>query len=134
MTAPAASLDATLAALADPSRRAVVGLLRAAPRRASDLADELGLSRPAMSRHLRLLRQAGVIRAGDDDGDGRARPYQLELGALLAVRDWIDDAVGFWQAQLASFAGWAEASASSTSAGRPGAAATRRRRRAGRRP
>jgi DNA-binding transcriptional ArsR family regulator len=56
-----ASLDATLAALADPHRRATVDLLRQGPRRAGELAQAAGLSAPAMSRHLRALRQAGLV-------------------------------------------------------------------------
>ena len=70
-------LDATLAALADPHRRGVVDLLRHQPRRAGDLADQLGMSRPAMSRHLKVLRRTGLIEPASDDADARARIYRL---------------------------------------------------------
>jgi len=57
----ASSLDATLSALADPHRRRVIDALREAPRRAGELAEIVGLSPPAMSRHLRALRQCDQI-------------------------------------------------------------------------
>ena len=67
-------LDQTFTALADPTRRGVIDLLRKEPRRASDLADALGASRPAMSKHLRILRASGlVVDGGGDRGRRRAR-------------------------------------------------------------
>ncbi len=96
-------LDKTLAALADPARRAIVEHLRQQPQRPSDLADVLALSRPAVSRHLRVLRQAGLVGQDVDGDDGRVRPIQLQTAPLLQLRDWADELQGFWQDQLAAF-------------------------------
>ena len=71
------ALDDTFVALADPARRGVVDLLREKPRRAGELADELGLSAPAMSRHLRVLRETGLVERAFDEADARANIYRL---------------------------------------------------------
>jgi len=68
-----ADLDRTLLALADPTRRRVVDLLRVSPRRAGELADAVGTSPPAMSRHLRVLRMGGLVREDHDGEDARVR-------------------------------------------------------------
>ncbi len=99
----APSLDGTLSALADPTRRGVVELLRRGPRRASDLADAFGASRPAMSRHLRVLRQQGLVEPAPDDDDGRARVYRLRREPLSALRRWLEEAERFWSDQLGAF-------------------------------
>ena len=65
------NLDLTFRALADPTRRDVIRLLRKGPRRASDLADALSASRPAMGRHLRVLRTAGLVDASVGSASGR---------------------------------------------------------------
>ena len=96
------SLDATLAALADGTRRGVVDLLRKRPRRASDLADALGASKPAMSRHLRVLRDSGLVETSSQD-DGRERIYALRPAPFAELRAWIEDVEAFWTVQLASF-------------------------------
>ncbi len=82
-------IDQTLAALADPTRRAVVDLLRRAPMRSGTLAKRLDRSRPAMSRHLRVLRQARVVEEEADSGDARGRLYQLRRAPLVALRSWL---------------------------------------------
>ncbi len=97
------SLDSTLLALADPSRRGVVDLLRRKPRRASDLADALGLSRQAMSRHLRVLRTSGLIEPTSDETDARARVYSLKPRPFVALRSWVVDVEQFWGLQLDAF-------------------------------
>lgn len=98
------SLDATFTALADPTRRGVVELLRKRPRRASDLADALDASRPAMSRHLRVLRASGLVETADDDeGDARERIYRLRQAPFEELRGWLDDVERFWTVQLGSF-------------------------------
>jgi DNA-binding transcriptional ArsR family regulator len=98
-------LDQTFGALVDPTRRGVIDLLRREPRRASDLADELGASRPAMSRHLRVLRECGLVEtAGDDDDDARVRVYRLKPERFAELRDWLDEVEAFWTDQLAAFA------------------------------
>lgn len=102
------AIDATLSALADPTRRGVVDLLRHRPRRASDLADELGQSRPAMSRHLRVLRTSGVIEPAGDATDARARIYRLKPAPFGTLRRWLDEVEQFWSLELASFKAYAE--------------------------
>ncbi len=76
------------AALADPVRRSLVRRLVAGPARVVDLAAEHDVSRPAISRHLRLLGEAGLVTAEDR---GRERHYALERSGLLAVRALLDD-------------------------------------------
>jgi DNA-binding transcriptional ArsR family regulator len=99
-------LDATFAALSDPTRRGVVELLRKQPRRASDLADALDASRPAMSRHLRVLRASGLVETTDDeadDADARERIYRLRKAPFEQLRDWLVETERFWTVQLDSF-------------------------------
>jgi len=102
------TLDATFAALSDPTRRGVIDLLRKQPRRAGDLAEELGQSRPAMSRHLRVLRTTGVIEPSGDEADARARIYRLRPEPFTALRRWLDDVERFWTLELAGFKAYAE--------------------------
>jgi DNA-binding transcriptional ArsR family regulator len=100
------ALDRTLQALAEPTRRAVVGLLRDGPQRAGEIADALAMSRQAMSRHLRVLRQAGVIHevgATSPDDDARARTYRLEAQPLADLQAWLGDVQAFWGVQMQSF-------------------------------
>jgi DNA-binding transcriptional ArsR family regulator len=96
------SLDATFAALSDGTRRGVIDLLRKGPRRASDLADALGASKPAMSRHLRVLRDSGLVETSSKD-DGRERIYELRSAPFAQLRAWLEDVEAFWTVQLASF-------------------------------
>jgi DNA-binding transcriptional ArsR family regulator len=96
------SLDATLAALADGTRRGVIDLLRKGSRRASDLADALGASKPAMSRHLRVLRDSGLVETSSKD-DGRERIYTLRPAPFTQLREWVEDIEVFWTVQLTSF-------------------------------
>ena len=99
----ASSLDPTFAALADPSRRAVVDLLRKQPLRASDIADALSLSRPAMSRHLRVLRQSGLVEEDAIAEDARVRLYRLRRRPFTQLRGWLDEVEGFWREELEAF-------------------------------
>ncbi len=96
-------LDRTLLALADPSRRGVVELLRKRPRKASDLADELALTRPAMSRHLRVLRKTGLVSESELADDARVRMYRLEREPFEELRGWLDEVEAFWGDQLSAF-------------------------------
>jgi DNA-binding transcriptional ArsR family regulator len=105
----AVDLDGTLIALADPARRAVVDLLQREPRCSSALADALELSRPAMSRHLRVLRQAGLVEEAGLESDARVRVYRLRREPFLGLRHWLDEVEGFWTEQLAAFKRHAEA-------------------------
>jgi DNA-binding transcriptional ArsR family regulator len=96
--------DLTLQALADPARRQVVELLAERPRKPSDIAAELGLSRPVTSRHLRTLRETGLVKATLSDRDARERAYQLQIDELDALRGWLDGVQARWQDQLDAFA------------------------------
>ncbi len=96
-------LDATLAALADPTRRRVVELLRERPRRAGELAGAVPTSAPAMSKHLRVLRASGLVeeaRAGDD---ARIHIYRLRAEPFVALGDWLNHVQAFWDNQLDAF-------------------------------
>lgn len=127
--APAApsELDAAFAALADGTRRGVVALLRTAPRRAGELAAQLGMRPPAMSRHLRILHESGIIEEAPQDGDARVRVFRLRRAPFGALRTWLDEVETFWTAQLAAFAEHVERRAAKAAAASP---APRRRRRA----
>ncbi|MEE2776917.1 MAG: metalloregulator ArsR/SmtB family transcription factor [Acidobacteriota bacterium] len=96
-------VDSTLHALADPTRRGVVDLLRHGPRPAGELASELGASPPAMSRHLRILRREGLVDEQRADDDGRVRLYRLEPDRLAELARWLDEIESFWNDQLESF-------------------------------
>jgi len=102
------SVDTTLVALADPTRRAVIDLLRKKPRRAGELADLLSLTRPAMSRHLRLLRKSGLVSESEPDHDARVRLYRLERAPFHELRGWLEHVEAFWDTQLAAFKAHAE--------------------------
>jgi DNA-binding transcriptional ArsR family regulator len=101
-------LDTTFAALADPTRRQVVDLLRRSPRRAGELAARTRMSAPAMSRHLRILRSTGLVEAGPADDDARARVYRLRRQPFGELQTWLDQVTAFWDEQLASFKAHAE--------------------------
>jgi len=104
-----ADVDHTLEALADPTRRAVVGLLRHAPRRPSELAEVLDVSRPAISRHLRVLRRAGLIEeAQRQEDDARVRMYRLRPEPFIELGRWLAEVEGFWGDQLVAFKEHAE--------------------------
>jgi DNA-binding transcriptional ArsR family regulator len=96
-------VDGTFAALADPTRRRVVELLRQAPRRAGELADDLAVSRPALSRHLRVLRASGLVEAQTLTDDARGRVYRLRPDRFTALQAWLDQVQAFWAEQLGAF-------------------------------
>ena len=96
------SLDRTLAALADPNRRAVVQLLRKGPLRAGELAERAGLTPAAMSRHLRTLRNAGVVAETHPAFDARVRIYALNPRPIAALRAWLEETEQLWATQLQS--------------------------------
>lgn len=96
-------IDRTLAALADPHRRRVVDLLSQGPRAAGDLARELDLTPPAMSRHLRMLRQCGLVDDSHPTFDARVRIYALRPEPMVHLLRWLEDAERLWSAQLISF-------------------------------
>jgi DNA-binding transcriptional ArsR family regulator len=81
-------MDELLQALADPIRRSILTLLRRAPLRAGRIAEAFAISRPAVSRHLRVLREAGLV---DDTVDGRERVYRINPAPLEHVQSLIAD-------------------------------------------
>lgn len=95
-------VDRTLAALSDPTRRAVIDLLRKKPRRAGELAAALEISAPALSRHLRVLRKSGLIVDAEPEDDARVRLYSLRPEAFASLRDWLGEVESFWGTQLQS--------------------------------
>lgn len=97
------AVDRTFAALADPHRRRTVELLGERPRRAGELAEALGLSAPAMSRHLRALKEADLIAETHPAFDARVRIYALRDGAMADLRQWLAEAEALWTRQLAAF-------------------------------
>lgn len=102
-------LDRTLWALSDPVRRAMVALLRVQPQRAGEIADALSMTRPATSRHLKVLRQAGVVKEHGIEEDARVRVYELRREAFGEMRAWLDEVEAFWSDQLGAFAAHVEA-------------------------
>ena len=91
-----------LNALADPTRRAVFEKLRCGGRSVAELAQGMPVSRPAVSQHLKALKQAGLVR---DEPRGTARIYRIHAEGLRVLRDWLD---GFWDDALARFKDHAE--------------------------
>lgn len=84
-------------ALADPTRRRLLRLLAAGERSAGELAEQFPISRPGVSRHLRVLREAGLVRARDD---GRQRLYSVDPGPLDEVDAWLERWRGGWAQRL----------------------------------
>lgn len=86
-----------LEALADPTRRRIVELLADGERDAGDLASHFSVSRPAVSRHLRVLREHGLVRAR---GDAQRRIYSLDATPLAELDEWLHRYRGFWENRL----------------------------------
>lgn len=99
----AAALDRTLAALADPHRRRVVDLLSRGPLSAGELARETELSPPAMSRHLRTLRQTNIVEETAAEYDARVRIYRLRPAPMADLKTWLESTERLWAEQLLSF-------------------------------
>jgi len=91
------------AALSDETRQQVVQLLSTGPRRAGELASASGTSAPTMSRHLRVLLQAGIVADERPPQDARARVFRLRPESLVAVQAWLDQLQADSEEQLASF-------------------------------
>jgi DNA-binding transcriptional ArsR family regulator len=94
------SVDRTLAALSDSTRRAVIDLLRKKPHRAGELAEALAMSPAALSRHLRILRKSGLIVDDEVEDDARVRLYRLKPEAFASLRGWLGEVEQFWGDQL----------------------------------
>lgn len=97
-------IDALFAALADPARRRAVEVLGQGPQRAGDLATQLGLAPPAMSRHLKELKSAGLVVDRHPEDDARVRVYALNSPRLAELKDWLARAEEGWSQQLSAFA------------------------------
>lgn len=91
-----------LAVLADPTRLQVLERLREGPRTVSEIATGMPVSRPAVSQHLRALKDAGLVR---DEARGTARIYRIHADGLRELRDWLDT---FWDDALTRFKDYAE--------------------------
>jgi DNA-binding transcriptional ArsR family regulator len=83
--------------LAEPNRRRILDLLRQAERPVGDLVRELGVSQPAVSKHLRVLRDAGLV---DVRSDAQRRLYRVNVAPLRAVDDWLAPYREMWPAHL----------------------------------
>lgn len=91
------SLSATFGALADPTRRAIVARLARGEATVNELAEPFAISLPAVSRHLRVLEEAGLITRSRD---GQRRPCRLEAARLREVADWAEKYRAIWEDRL----------------------------------
>ena len=96
-------VEAVLRALADPTRRRVIELLGDRERRAGELAEAAGTSAPVMSRHLRVLLEAGVVADERVPSDARLRVFHLRRESVLALQAWLDQLQAHWSEQLGAF-------------------------------
>jgi DNA-binding transcriptional ArsR family regulator len=101
-------LNAAFAALSDASRREMIRMLLHKPRRAGELAACVGLSPQALSRHLRVLRRAGLVCEQGIEDDARVRIYSVPPAAFQPVQQWIAQVEDLWRRQLQSFKAYAE--------------------------
>jgi len=92
--APQLGPDDVFSAIADPTRRRILELLAERPEAVGELAARFAISRPAISKHLKVLGEAGLVRA---EADGRRNIYALQPDALVEVRAWLD---GLWNEKL----------------------------------
>lgn len=119
------SSEAAFHALADPTRRAVLDLLRRGSRPAGQIARAFPLSRPAISKHLRLLRRARLVRA---HRVGRQRIFELNAEPLKSIDAWLSHYRVFWQSQLSSLKNFVEAAHAKETSGRRIAASRKNKR------
>jgi len=98
--------EAAFHALADPTRRAVLDMLRAGSRPAGEIARSFTVSRPAISKHLSILRRAHLV---EERREGRHRLYRLNPEPLRAVDSWLEQYRGFWTASLNNLKSFVEA-------------------------
>jgi len=101
-------LDAAFAALADSSRREVIRMLLREPRRAGELAQSIAMSPQALSRHLRVLRRAGLVSEEGIEDDARVRVYSVHPAAFQPVQQWLAQIEELWRAELHAFKSYAE--------------------------
>jgi len=88
------TLDATFAALADPTRRAILARLATGEATVNELAEPFAISQPAISKHLKVLERAGLISHGRD---AQRRPRRLEAKPLAEATEWLENYRQFWE-------------------------------------
>ena len=93
---PRDELDATFAALADPTRRAILARLAGGDATVTELAVPFAMSQPAVSKHLRVLERAGLV---SRHGAGRRRPCRLDARPLRRASEWVEGYRSFWEAR-----------------------------------
>ena len=98
-----ADIVPVLHALADPTRLGVIEQLGERPRRAGELAEAAGVSAPAMSRHLKVLLDAGLVDDERSSEDARVRMFRLRPQSVVGLRAWLDQIQAAWDEQLGSF-------------------------------
>lgn len=106
MARPSTALNG-FAALGDPTRRKIFELVAEQPSAVVDLANELPVSRPAVSQHLKVLKEAGLV---IESAEGTRRIYRLDPRGIGAMRDWLD---AHWATALDAFKSFADADADS---------------------
>ena len=92
-----ARLDATFAALADPTRRAILARLAAGEASVGELAQPFAMSQPAISKHLKVLERAGLVTRGKD---AQRRPMRLEAAPLAQANRWLEEYRRIWDANF----------------------------------
>jgi DNA-binding transcriptional ArsR family regulator len=102
------NLDAAFAALSDASRREMIRILLHKPKRAGELAESVSMSPQALSRHLRILRRAGLVSEEGIEDDARVRIYSVPPAAFQPVQSWLAQIEEHWRGQLSAFKTYAE--------------------------
>jgi DNA-binding transcriptional ArsR family regulator len=97
MTSPSPSLDGVFAALADPTRRAILAKLVVGDASVGELAAPFSMSQPAVSKHLKVLERAGLV---ERSVDGKRRPARLRPEPLAAANSWLEDYRALWEARF----------------------------------
>jgi len=90
-------LNATFAALADPTRRAIIARLARGEASVAELAEPFDMSQPAISRHLKVLESAGLVSSGQD---AQRRPRRLEAAPMAEIWEWLETYRKFWEARF----------------------------------
>ena len=99
------ALNATFAALADPTRRAILARLMKGEASVNELTEPFDISQPAISKHLRVLEEAGLVSRGRD---AQRRPVKLEAKPLREATEWLERYRKFWEARYAALDGLLE--------------------------